>query len=223
MAAHFPLDPIWYRAIETGFKLGCLQDMIDIAVVSSGLKSIHLRPSDYKGYSGDALRCFQVHQSDSINLASAFNAYMRNRALSRIKDAPPLDLAEWCMMFSLDMRALEDARLKRIQLRSSLIKAGFSKNITRASLGDIDLVRKAIAVTFCTQIARHYSQDRYRTMHDDVFALLEPLSCLVGHGYEWVAFTSLEMSGGATYMKGVTAIKPEWFAVRPALMTYEDN
>lgn len=73
------MDPIWYHAIEVGVKLGCVGDIVDIAVICSAQKPIFLRPAEYIEVADEIKRGLSPAASDHLNLASVFNRYMRAR------------------------------------------------------------------------------------------------------------------------------------------------
>ena len=92
--------------------------------------------------------------------------------------------------------------------------------MTRASATDITGVLKALAIAFCTKAAIYQAgNDEYRTVHEDVSALLAPLSALVNGNFEWVVYNSLIMEeGGRVYLETATPIKAEWLVVRMSMI-----
>ncbi|EXU99610.1 oligonucleotide/oligosaccharide-binding (OB)-fold and helicase associated domain protein [Metarhizium robertsii] len=209
LAAKCPVDPIWYRAIEVGAKLGCCMEMVDIALLCSSQASIFLRPAQYQQAADYLMKSFQHSLSDHLTLANAFNAYMQVRQLHQQEGGPKFDLAEWCSRFFLNIQALEAVYLQRQELRSFMeSQAKFAP--THASVQDMTCVRKALAIAFCTHTAIHHSGDVYRTVHENTSALLAPLSSLVGGDYEWIVYTTLRTSGGKQYLETATAINAEW-------------
>jgi pre-mRNA-splicing factor ATP-dependent RNA helicase DHX15/PRP43 len=213
-AAHCPLDPIWYRAIETGAEFGCSLDIVDIAVLCSSQTSIFLRPSGYQQV-GDLLRTKFSHPlSDHISLLNAFNAYILARDERKEPNNSEESLVDWCMENALNMGALEEALLTRTRL-SRFLKFTAKIKASWASVTDMISIRKALAIAFCTHTAIHRTGDAYRTVHENTPALLSPLSSLTGRNHEWVMYTNLHKSGGKQQLQIATVIDPEWLVELP--------
>ncbi|KAM0259567.1 hypothetical protein ACHAQJ_003293 [Trichoderma viride] len=213
-AAHCPLDPIWYRAIETGAEFGCSLDIVDIAVLCSSQTSIFLRPSGYQQV-GDLLRTKFSHPlSDHISLLSAFNAYILARDERKEPNNSEESLVDWCMENALNMGALEEALSTRERL-SRFLKFAAKIRATRASVTDMISIRKALAIAFCTHTAIHRTGDAYRTVHENTPALLSPASSLVGRNHEWIMYTNIHKSGGKQQLQIATVIDPEWLVELP--------
>lgn len=212
-AAYCPLDPIWYRAIETAAKFGCSLDMLDIAALCSTQTSIFLRPSGYQ-QAADLLRTQFAHPlSDHLTHLNAFNAYMRAREALRERFSDPRSmLEEWCMENFLNIRALEEVCTAR-EMAARFLKGKIAPS--RASVMDMTSVRNALAVAFCTHTAIHYSGDVYRTVHENTDALLSPISSLVGRNHEWIVYTTLHKTGGKQQLQIATAINAEWLVDLP--------
>lgn len=212
LAATLTLAPCWFRAIEEGSRLGCCQDIVDIAVLCSSQKSIYVNPRMGRRTALEMRRMFQVEPSDHINLAAAFNAYMHIRELA--EDNKNIDLDGWCDQHYLNKAALESVREDRLKLGPILAARKMQLRPNRASPADTTLIRKALARAFCTHAALIDTQgDIYYTVHENTMALLEPWSALVHREVEWVVYSSLSLAGGKVYMKQVTQVEAEWFAV----------
>ncbi|CAH0027487.1 unnamed protein product [Clonostachys rhizophaga] len=213
-AARCPLDPMWYRAIEVADKLGCSMNMVDIAVVCSSQSSLFLRPASYRQVADVAKTAFAHPLSDHLTLANAFNAYMNARKVHRETNPPSFDLGEWCLENFLDMRALERARIHRLQVASFLVdEAKMAPTIV--SVMDPDTVRKALAIALCTHTAIWCTGDQYRTVHENAPGLLSATSPLVDECYEWIVYSNFHSAGGKQYFQTATAIKAEWLAELP--------
>lgn len=172
---------------------------------------------------------FKTEPSDHLTLANAFDAYMQVRELNAKKPELGIDLLKWCKVHFLDLEALEDARKARHKLGKTLGKL-FDKS--RAPPSDKTRVRKALAIVFASQAAIvDVANGQYRTTHTGVYGNIEPLSAalrqlnpklaaalgvsFVKPQHVWVVYTKLELSGGATLMKTVTAVEGEWLAELP--------
>ncbi|PNP53779.1 hypothetical protein THARTR1_05903 [Trichoderma harzianum] len=212
-AADCPLDPIWYRAIETGAKFGCSLDMLDIAVLCSSQTSIFLRPPGYHQVA-DFLRTQFAHPlSDHLTHLNAFNAYLKARgALQERFSNPQSVLEEWCMEHALNMQALEEVCTAR-EIARRFLKDKIAP--TRASVTDMTSIRNTLAVAFCTHTAIHHSADVYRTVHEDTPALLSSVSSLVGRNHEWIVYTTLQQEGGKRELQIATSINAEWLVDLP--------
>ncbi|KAK7418465.1 hypothetical protein QQX98_003957 [Neonectria punicea] len=214
LAARCPLDPIWYRAIETGAKLGCSMDIVDIALLCSSPAPIFMRPAQYRQVADLAKTAFAHPLSDHLTLANAFNAYMHVCRIHQQENGPNFDLGDWCSEHGLNMRALEEVRKARLGL-TPFLRDVAKIAPTRASITDMTSVRKALAIAFCTHAALHHTGDVYRTVHENTPALLSPGSSLVNACYEWVIYTTFHTSGGKQYLQISTAINADWLVELP--------
>lgn len=211
LAETLTLHPSWYRAIAEANQLGCGQDMVDIALLCSSQKPIYVLHPAVRRSSVEAKRIFQVEASDHINMAVAFNAYMRVRKLQ--EDGADIDLDEWCEIHFLNKAALETVRLDRLKLATILASKKMKLSPNRASIMDTTSIRKALARAFPTHAAILSWGDRYKTVHENTDALLDPYSALVHRQCEWVVYTSLSLAGDKTFMRQVTAVEAEWLVV----------
>ncbi|KAH7127456.1 pre-mRNA-splicing factor ATP-dependent RNA helicase PRP43, partial [Dactylonectria macrodidyma] len=215
LAAACPLDPIWYHAIEEGAKLGCAQDIADIAAVCSSQKDIFLRPVDHLHAADVPSRAMAGLPSDHLTLANAFNLYMHTREENQKGEAPRVDLDAWCRQYFLDIAVLEEVRKTR-EAVGRFMKNASKTPATRASGRDTESVRKALAIAFCTQTAIYDgSSDNYRTVHENVLARLAPLSVLLNGKYEWIVYTALNATGGKVFLETATPINAEWLVDLP--------
>lgn len=212
-AVRCPLEPVWYRAIEEGTKLGCGMEMLDIAVLCSAQRSIYKNPPEHQRVADTSRSSLAFCPSDHIALANDFNQYMKAREVFE-KD-PKFDLGSLCDKNSLDMVALEEVCRTRERVGS------FLKNVaklvpTHASVTAPATILKALTIAFCTQTAIiRGKNDHYRTVHENVDARLAPSSCLVGQASEWVVYTDLTMSGGKLYMQTASPVDPRWLLDLP--------
>ncbi|KDN62326.1 putative pre-mRNA-splicing factor ATP-dependent RNA helicase prp43 [Colletotrichum sublineola] len=214
LAAKCPLDPVWYRAIEAGAKLGCSMNIVDIALLCNSQSSIFLRPPQYRQVADVARTAFAHPLSDHLTLTNAFDAYMQVRRIHQQENPPKFDLGVWCTDHFLNMEALEQVRIARQRL-SPFLSDVAKIPPTSASVMDTTSVRKALAIAFHTHSAIHHTGDEYRTVHENTPALLSPLSFLVGANYEWIVYTNFHMGGGKQYLQIATAIKAEWLVDLP--------
>lgn len=209
IAAKFPLGPLWYHAIGVGANLGCSMNLVDIAVLCNTSKPILARPPGYEQVA-DVAHGGVKAPSDHLTLENAFNFYMIAR--EKIQDKPVI-LRNWCLDHFLDQAALEEAIKTRAAL-GPFLKHTAQLAPTRVSTTDFTTERKALAIAFCTRTAIRYGGvDEYRTVHENVAALLEPTSALVSQDFEWVVFNKLVMSGGRVYLEVATPINAEWLVV----------
>lgn len=218
LAAMFPVEPIWWRAIEIAIKLGCTLNIVDIALLCTSQPSIFLRPSGFRQAAGPSRTAFEDPLSDHLTLANAFNAYLQARQLYVQESGPKFDLAGWCLYHGLNMRALEQVCESRDDLESFLENLDNGPNniripFTRAPATDATIVRKALAIAFCTQTAIRRKGDEYRTVHGNASALLSSHSSLVQGNHEWIMYDDFHKAGGMQYLQIATAIDPEWLVV----------
>lgn len=113
MAIRCPvLDLIWFRAIEEEANLGCVMDILDIAIVCSTQRFIPLSPPNYQGAASAARAAYTYFPSDHLALVNAFNFYLQVR--EKIKDEHALRV--WCKLHFLDFGGLEEARKARLRV-----------------------------------------------------------------------------------------------------------
>lgn len=210
MARGVPLDPIWYHAIEVAATLGCAQDMVDIVVLCNKSSIFEHQPR-YKQAGGISNLGSAYGPSDHIQLANAFNSYLKARE-NHMDGKEPRDLDAWCRVRFLDHSALEEVRLARRELGPCL---NMAKVEALRSPANETTVSKALAIAFCTQTAiYHGGADEYRTVHGNVTARLDPHSSLVDRSSEWVVFSDLSLTGSNAFLSTCTVVNPEWLMVR---------
>lgn len=203
------LDPIWFRAIEEGAKLGCAMDILDIAVVCSTKRPIPLSPPNYQAAASAARAAYTYFPSDHLALVNAFNLYLRVH--EKIKDEHALRV--WCKLHFLDFGGLEEARKARLRVGPFLAQVA-KLAPSRASITDTAIVRKALAIAFCTRIAIYHGPgDEYRTVPENVSVRLEPRSALVNKNHPWIVYTSLTMISNRHYLEVASPIEAEWLVV----------
>ena len=213
LAAKFPLDPIWYRAIEEATRLGCGMNIVDIAVLCITQKSIFARPAGFEQVADIQRAVFGTTHSDHMALVNAFNRYLHVREKHEQEDGPQFDLELWCKRHFLHKSALEAAYDARDKL-GPLLQRTAMLTATHASIQDKTAVKKALARALRTQIAFHYLEpDQYQTLHEGVVAQLDPCSCLVNQRAEWIVYTNLQKVGGRVYMEYATQIDAEFLVV----------
>jgi HrpA-like RNA helicase len=203
---------VWYHAIETGVKLDCAMDIVDIAVLCENQKPIFARPSQYEQVADMARASFASDSSDHLALANAFNQYMLAREKVEEDQISQRDLEVFCKMYFLDIHALEEARKSREKL-GHFLKRGAKLLPTRASTANTENVRQALAIAFSHKTAILHSGDEYRTVHENVAARLEPLSSVIDSNSEWIVYDRLNKIGGKFYLETATTIKAEWLVV----------
>lgn len=116
-------------------------------------------------------------------------------------------------MHFLDLGALEQVRKAREAL-GPFLKDTAKFAPSRASMTDRSPILKTLAIAFCTQTAiYHGGLNEYETVHENVHARLSPGCCLLDRNFEWVVYTSLQLSGDNIYLEIVSPINPEWFVV----------
>jgi hypothetical protein len=159
-----------------------------------------------------ARAAFAVDSSDHLALVNAFDMYMRVRDMVEEKKLTKADLSDWCNLHYLDIRGLEEARTARDKLGPFLKKSAKLKP-TRQSAANTNIVRKALAIALSHKAAIVYGADEYRTVHDNVAARPEPLSCVVDLNSEWIVYNRLNKIGGNIYLETATSIEAEWLVV----------
>ncbi|GKT97746.1 LOW QUALITY PROTEIN: pre-mRNA splicing factor ATP-dependent RNA helicase PRP43 [Colletotrichum tofieldiae] len=208
LAAKCPLDPIWYRAIQAGTKIGCAMNIVDIALLCSSQSPIFMRPAQYRQVADLAKTAFAHPLSDHLTLTNAFDAYMQARRIHQQVNGPKFDLGIWCTDHFLNMQALEQVRIARLELGHFLANVAKIPP-TRTSIVDMTSVRKALAIAFHTHSAIHRTGDEYRTVHENT-----PRSC--HHSALWWRKLRVDCvhqffhRGARQYLQIATAIKAEW-------------
>lgn len=217
MAANLPVHPVWYNAIAIAHELGCSHEMLTIAAIQSNQHSIFLRPCASKLAADLAHQRFACPISDHITQLNAVHAYLQTESQSIQPSASrdDINMREWCSDAFLSMRAIEEVKLIRMQLRKSFAdlfkedpKAG------RLESPDYDInIRKALAWAFSHQVAfSDGGGDLYRVLHFNWHAGIHPDSSLVGINHQWIIYDSF-VDTFQQHLTTVTAIEPEWIMV----------
>lgn len=187
-------------------------DIVDIAMICTSDRCIYLKPQPIEQLADVArMRIGATCSSDHIAMVDAFNAYTHVERMRH--DGKQIDLELWCSRRFLDIRALELVREKRERFGSYLKKDAKLKP-SRASTKNITVVAKALATAFCTQIAFCFNRTgEYRTVHDNVPALIGPRSAALKRNHTLVMFNSITLTGGKFILDTVTAIRADWIIV----------
>lgn len=186
--------------------------MVDIAVLCNSSKSILTPMPRYEQVADMSRAAVAGYPSDHLALVNAFDTYIRVREMHGKN--PAFNLRNWCKVHFMDYAALEEAYGARDAL-TPFLKQCARYPPTRKSTTDNAIVQKALAIALCTQVAVSSSRatGEYRTVHENVPALLGFNSSLLPGDYEWVVYTNLVMSGGKVHMETATAIDAEWLVV----------
>ncbi|KAF4966053.1 hypothetical protein FSARC_6253 [Fusarium sarcochroum] len=215
-ASKLPVHPVWYNALEKAHELGCSDEMITIAAIQTTQHPIFLRPHAVKFTADLARQRFTCPVSDHITQLSAVDAYLQTESQTKQSGATKvdIDLRQWCFDAFLNIRALEEVKRIRAQVRKSF--ADLFKDTPKMAnfeSADYDInVRKALAWAFVHHVA--FSEggsgnDNYRVLHFNWHAGIHPDSSLVGINHKWVIYDTFTCTG-CQYLTTVTAIEPEW-------------
>ncbi|CAG9973985.1 unnamed protein product [Clonostachys byssicola] len=215
IAAHFPIDPIWYRAIHIGAGLGCAFDIVDIAVVCHSQKSIFAHAPEHQRVA-DLFRATAArYPSDHVALANFFHMFMAEREKCQPDEDPRSKLHDWCKYNFLDFDALEGIRNTRKRLHKFLGATAKLKP-SMASQRDVTSVPKALAIAFAHHAAIYNGgDDEYRTVPENTSGRLSPTSCLVNGNWEWIVYHRFSATGTKVYFEIATAIDAEWLVDLP--------
>ena len=170
-----------------------------------------VRPSGFREVADVAAEQFDHPLSDHISRLNAFMAYyhLAEREGNRME---PERLKMWTNDHMLSFEGLREAT----RIYHNMGELAASAGLGASSLPVTDnryAVMKALAVGHCTQLAILGGNGVYRTVHDNVSALLDPTSVLVETLPVWVVFDKVRYSG-KPYLSVVTAVSAEWLVVR---------
>lgn len=215
MSLPTPINPAWYNAFLEAEELGCLGEIVTIACLLSGHGDLFVRPYEQR-YNVDVnRRCFGHIDSDHLARLNAFLAYLRRRDIC----SDEAELANWCQSRGINLEVAEEARLMRDGLMQG-ISHGMLQGGPVPTLDPRDpefsaKVRQSLAIGFChkTAILSSKGDGIYKTVHENYPVALEPDSCLIDMGWEWVIYHRIRYAG-IQYMHCITAIEPEWIMVR---------
>lgn len=211
-ASVLPVDPIWFAAMKEANKLGCLEDMLDLAALCSSKEPIFHRP-DSDTIASDMFRAaWDSSGSDHMALLNVFAAFQEECK----KPAGGLvrTVREWCAAQFLDRLALEAAVSLRRRMATSLYKQYPTMTKERASASHRSNILKALARGFCTQLAIQCG-DLYKTAYDGVMAKPHPNSAACHNPTEWIVYNTLSRSGPMMTMECVSPVNAEWLVDMP--------
>ncbi|KAI1869695.1 uncharacterized protein JN550_005676 [Neoarthrinium moseri] len=141
-AARLPIDQIWYRVLEAGNSLGCLEDICAIVAISCSQYPIWTRPIAFQDAADMMDRCQFAHPLfDHITDLNALHAY------GRVKAEGKIDLPAWCHDHFLSQSTLEhimksrrglaekcqrvfQALAKGLVTQSAMLKKGHTLHVT---------------------------------------------------------------------------------------------
>ena len=187
-------------------------DMVDIAVACDSQKEIFVRPPGLEKRADQAKARFANCASEHMAYGNAFNWYMALLVKSLEKDSK-IDVERACELNFLNYQSLEEIRKTRDVL-GTFLKEEADLVPTRAETPNHLTVMKALAIAFCTQAAIHKANDQYRTVNENVPALLDATSPLLEGRHEWVVYSRLWSSGSRAQLEKATAIRATWLVVR---------
>ncbi|EEU40439.1 uncharacterized protein NECHADRAFT_76709 [Fusarium vanettenii 77-13-4] len=206
-----PIDPAWYNAFLEAEKLGCLGEIVTIACLLSSQEDLFVRPYEQR-YSVDVKRqCFGHIDSDHLARLNAFLAYFHRRDIC----SDEAELSNWCQSQGINLEVAEEARLMRgglmPEVSHGMLYGGPVPTLDPRDPDFSAKIRQSLAVGFChkTAILSRRGDDNYKTVHENYPVALEPDSCLIGMGWEWVVYHHIRFAR-VQYMHCITAIEPEW-------------
>ncbi|RYP07554.1 hypothetical protein DL765_009121 [Monosporascus sp. GIB2] len=215
LSVRFPLDPVWFYAIQAAQEYRSVPAIVTIAAAASTQQSIFLRPHAVQHVAHMVMRVFGHPLSDHVTIINAIHAYIRAKIEGKI------DMALWCRSFFINQRAMEEVLTIRRHVVETLVKKYGKDFVTGTPFGDFPDVniRKSLAMGLFHQTAiKHKGEDVYRTIHQNQDALLHPESGLIKAGHEWVVYNSFVLSS-KQYLHVVTAVEPEWLVDHPYFQT----
>jgi pre-mRNA-splicing factor ATP-dependent RNA helicase DHX38/PRP16 len=196
----FPLDPSLSKMIISGQFFACTDEMISIVSMLT-VPSIFYRPKD-KSQEADAVReKFFVPESDHLTLLNVYEQYVKNGRSSI-----------WCSRNYIHIKAMKKVDEIRQQILD-IIRSADHKTLSSIGgmSGDIETVRKAIAISYFHNIGKLRGIGEYVNMLTSVPCHLHPTSALYGLGHtpEHIVYHEV-VKTTKEYMQCVTAIDPEW-------------
>ena len=196
----FPLDPSLSKMIISGQSLGCVDEMISIVSMLT-VPSIFYRPKE-RSEEADAVReKFLVPESDHLTYLNVYEQYCRNNKST-----------QWCVRHFIHGKAMKKVDEIRSQI-VDIVKSADRKNISSCGgmSGDIDLVRKAVGISYFHNVGKLRGIGEYINMLTSVPCHLHPTSALYGLGHtpEYIVYHEV-VKTTKEYMQCVTAIDPEW-------------
>jgi pre-mRNA-splicing factor ATP-dependent RNA helicase DHX38/PRP16 len=188
--------------IISGMTLGCVDEMISIVSMLT-VPSIFYRPKE-KPEESDAVReKFFVPESDHLTLLNVYEQYVKNGRLS-----------SWCNRNYIHGKAMKKVDEIHKQI-VEIVQEGSSGDRRLPSCGgmsgDIDVVRKAIGISYFHNVGKLRGIGEYVNMLTSVPCHLHPTSALYGLGHtpEYIVYHEV-VKTTKEYMQCVTAIDPEW-------------
>lgn len=214
MALELPIEPVWYNAIVMGHKLGCRDEIVTLAALSTAQNSIFLRPKSGR-------RAAFMSRERLNPLSDHIVAHDMVYEYVQIRRQAAIDIDQWCSGAFLSRHGLEEVMQVRSQLLDLVQELLGEQTVGSSHLNYHLGLREALALSFYHQVAFHskdeQSKDVYVTVNDNCVAVVDPDSTLAGVNHPWVTYQALTSVGPKhVYLQGVTAIEPEWIVVSPS-------
>ena len=209
-AMQLPIAHAWYNAFAEALKLGCLDEMISIAALSSTRDSVFAKPHPQRYAAAAEHAQFAHPMSDHLSELAALYKYMQQGKLGDEKRAI------WCHETFLNVKSLGEALMIRKDLLEKCCVLFRIRTAPILSFDDKEYdvkIRKALARGFYhhAAIIDDAAKDQYRTL-DNFPVGVDPDSALVGMGWKWVVYHELGYTS-YQYMDRCTAIELDWLLV----------
>ena len=159
----FPLEPALSKMLMSGIEIGCWEDIVSVAAMMA-VENLFDRPSNPEQSKLAEIKHkqFFTQHGDHINMLFIYDSYM-SQSKKGFAD-------RWCLDNYLQLKSIEKARSVRQELVDIILKhhrnALNKKNPKSES--SVDLVRKAIAITYYYHAARKTGErGRYKPINND--------------------------------------------------------
>ncbi|CAL8468358.1 g7898 [Coccomyxa elongata] len=194
--AEFPLDPMLAKMLIASETYKCSEEAASIAAMLGVGGAVFYRPKDKAVHADNAHRAFhRGNVGDHIALLNVFNAWAESGFST-----------QWCYENFVQVRSMKRARDIREQLLGLMERVEIE---LASSVGDHDVIRKAIAAGFFYHSALLQKNGTYRTVKNPQTVHIHPSSGLVEVMPRWVIYHELVMTT-KEFMRTVSEIKPAW-------------
>lgn len=213
MAARLPVHPTWHNAIVEAHDLGCSEEMVALAALSSTQHSIFARPHQQRFDADLVHRRWFNPLSDHISQLNALHAYVNliRRGMAQAY------IDRWCLKHFLSRSVLDEVLRIRKQLKL-IVEDMLHEQTKSVMISDEDYhtnIRKALARSLYHHAAIQSKKlgDRcYTTVHGNIPAGVDPGSSVVGFPHEWVVYNTFGYAG-MPYLRTATVVDSEWLIV----------
>ncbi|KAK2847619.1 hypothetical protein FQN49_005715, partial [Arthroderma sp. PD_2] len=196
--AELPVNPMMAKVLLSSMKLGCLDEILSIAAMTTLQDTIWFNQDEKRGISPD-IRQFAVEEGDHLTYLNIYHSFV-----TKGKKAP-----KWCKDHSLIHKSMMKAVSVRVQLENHLKRFGI--DVSKREHGvTTEQIQRCLTTGFFGHAAKMQPDGSFKSITGGNTLYAHPSSLMFNRKAEWVIFNEILQTGTKTFIKDITKIEKSW-------------